>query len=495
MSAEVSFTSQISKIKQRLFIQDIHGILLNTALFFLSLSALFSVLTVSGVTDYHIDGRWYWLSMGVSFSAALFIGFLTRPKLMNELIAIDRRLKLQDRLSTAYEYFKFKKKTEFSDLLLKDAATTLGQIKTQQLVPAKFSLVHLLVLILLITNILLYSGAFQLSESEKIPQESKIIDNAVRMLKNYSMGPIENKVVQKSRFQRVYNQKLKHLSNQLSDSSKPFKQRFAEMDKFLKEVEGEQTRLEDSLAKKLDPATMRELGIQDIPDLSNLSSGQLEKLKGLLDKTQNNRLPDSINQTIESLQSLDRIENLISRILDDLKERRSSVNDSAEPAVTKQGISQLTERPDDSPDAPNRPPSDGQFSHASRNLTDQNSQSVSGKLPNNGADLEGEVDQPEGHSASAGRGRSEEEQKSSYDIEKSPGLALQDKIPSSQARSYLIRIRALTNTGEARLKDEEIYQSYRKEVENVLQKEDIPLNYRQYIKNYFISIGLERLSE
>ena len=44
--------------------------------------------------------------------------------------------------------------------------------------------------------------------------------------------------------------------------------------------------------------------------------------------------------------------------------------------------------------------------------------------------------------------------------------------------------------GEARVKEEEIFRTYRKEVEGILQKEDIPANYREYIKNYFISIGM-----
>jgi hypothetical protein len=104
--------------------------------------------------------------------------------------------------------------------------------------------------------------------------------------------------------------------------------------------------------------------------------------------------------------------------------------------------------------------------------------------------LEG-MGQPEGHSASAGRGSSEEETKSSYDLESSPGTPLQDKVRPSRAKGYLIQIRALTDTGEARLNEEEILQTYRKAVESVLQKEDIPLNYREFIKNYFLSIGIK----
>ena len=63
-------------------------------------------------------------------------------------------------------------------------------------------------------------------------------------------------------------------------------------------------------------------------------------------------------------------------------------------------------------------------------------------------------------------------------------------MASARTKSYLISIRTLTDIGEARLKEEDIIRTYQKEVESLLQKEDIPLNYREYIKNYFISIGM-----
>ncbi len=160
MSVEISFISQIAKIKRRVVIQAIHRILLNASLIFLSISTFFFILTKAGMTDYNINGAWYFVPIGISLSAALFIGLVTRSNLLNVLIDIDRRLKLQDRLSTAYEYLKSKKKTEFADLLLNDAAAKLTQINNQQLVPARFSLLHLLVIILLLINIFLYSSVF-----------------------------------------------------------------------------------------------------------------------------------------------------------------------------------------------------------------------------------------------------------------------------------------------------------------------------------------------
>ena len=112
---------------------------------------------------------------------------------MDVLIDIDRRLKLQDRLSTAYEYLKFKRKTEFADLLMNDAAAKLRQISKQQLVPVRFALVHLLVIILLLINVFLYSNAFFTSDFKSTQPESQKIENAGKLLKNYTISRIDDK--------------------------------------------------------------------------------------------------------------------------------------------------------------------------------------------------------------------------------------------------------------------------------------------------------------
>ncbi len=294
MNGELSFSSQIAKIKRRIVILAIHRLLLTAALIFLSISTFFFILTKVGMTDYHIDRRWVFVSIGISLSTAIFIGLATRRQLLNILIDIDRRLKLQDRLSTAYEFLKFRKRTEFADLLITDAAVKLRQISRQQLVPARFSFLHLLVIILLIINILLYSGVFISSDFQITHQESQIIENAAKLLKNYSISRIKNKADQMPTPQSVYAKKLEQFSKTLSDGSKSFEQRLAALDNYLREVQGEQTRLASGLAAKLDSAGIQELPIPKIPDLADLTSSQLEKLKGLLNRILNNRMPDSI---------------------------------------------------------------------------------------------------------------------------------------------------------------------------------------------------------
>ena len=61
----------------------------------------------------------------------------------------------------------------------------------------------------------------------------------------------------------------------------------------------------------------------------------------------------------------------------------------------------------------------------------------------------------------------------------------------SKKAEYNIHIRSVTRIGDATVPEEDITRQYTRELESILQKEDIPLNYREYIKSYFLSIGIE----
>lgn len=492
MTAEVSFIRQIAKIKRRVFIQTLNRILLYAAIFFLSISTFIFTLIKAGIIDSNIHGTWYLISIGISLSAASFIGLVTRRQIMNVLIDIDRRLKLEDRLSTAYEYLKFKKKTEFSILLMNDAAAKLRQIEYRQLVPARFSSWYLLAIILLIINTLLYSGVFFAPGIKSTHQDLTNIENAAKILKNYSISRFENKAVRRSKPHSDYAKRLEQFSHTLKDNSKPFEQRFAALDSFLKEVQAEQTRIANELGTKLASADTQELGIQEIPDLADLSSSQLEKIKKLLSRMSNSRLSDSIGEDIESLQEIGSIEKLLSRIIDDLKDSRSISGDSAELADNERRAPRSNETIEQPSDDLNRPSPDRQTLDHSRPKAGRNDHPGSGKMQMTGDGLQDGtgVGEPEDYSDSAGSAGSKKGKKSSYELEAASGAAAKDKMTSSQAKSYLIHIRALTDIGEARLKEEEAFRTYHKEIESILKKEDIPLNYREYIKNYFISIGM-----
>jgi hypothetical protein len=491
MRVETAFNSQISKIKRRIAIQAIHGVLLNTSLIFLAISIVYFILNLAEIINYRADGSWYILPAALSFLAAIIIGFATQSNLLNILIDIDHRLKLQDRVSTAYEYLKLKKPTEFAELLINDAALKLRQISRQQLVPVQFSFLHPLAIILLLINILLYSGVFIMPDFKSTHRELEKIDKAGQLLKNYMIKRIDNQSVQQSTTRSSRAKKLEQISSTLNDSSKSFEQRLAALNSFLEEVGGEQTRLARELGARLDSADIQKVPVPKTPDLANLSSSQLEKLKGLLSQTLNGRLPDAIDHNIESLRELDSIENLLARIIDDLQDDRTKTDDSVQSAGAQgKRMPQSAEAYRNLPDKPNRPYPNGNFSDLNPNVGDRADHQDSGKWQKKSDDLPDGMEPPEGYSDAAGNAKANKGNQSSHDLEKTQLSAIRDKMASLPAKTYLIHIRALTDLGEARVEEEEIIRTYRREVESILQKEDIPVNYREYIKNYFISIGI-----
>ena len=490
-SPDISFSNEISKIKRRNIFIVLCRIWLNTSLIFLGICIFMFFIQKTNVSDLSASVSWVLFSIGFSLAAALLLGFLKRDKFLTTLVDIDRRLRLQDRISTAYEYSKSGKKTVFSGIQIKDAAAKLHQLSTKQMLPVKFSRRHLLLVFLMVANgALLFSNylspEFKLTRADRIKQE--LVDELSR---NYAVNRLERKNEKKKNRQNGYSKELEHLRTKLNDRSITRDQVNTGIDRLLKDVQGEQARLATELGTKLKAAEIDEMPIQTIPKLENLSLNQLEKIKRILNRALNNQIPDSINQNIEALQELYRTEEQLSQMIDEFYEDHSdsdevagSQYDNTQPSTTAHGLKKSLD--------------DTQFSKTIGDVLNRN-QGFEGKYGQPDPEQRQEIDrdlkdefgsQP-GSSAAAGSAPSDGKKKSKDELAKSSGIGTQDKMKSSQGDKYLIQIRSLTAIGESNLEEKDIIRSYRKEIEGILQKEEIPLNYRGYIKNYFISIGLK----
>ena len=352
MSVENPFNIQIAKIKRRIVFHAVHRVLLHVVLIFLGISIFLSFLPLAGFTKNQFNGGLYLVSLGLSLSAALIIFLVKRSNFLNVFIEIDHRLGLQDRLSTAYEYLKSNKKTEFADLLMNDAAARLQHFSLRQLVPAQFSPLYPAAIILLIINVLLNSGIFHAPELQPTRRDLEKIEIAGKILQNYMISRIDDQADRQLKPQPEYARKLERFSNRLNDNTKSARQRLAALEGFLKEIQGEQTRLANELGRRLDSADIKNLPVKQIPDPAHLSSNQLEKLKTILDKMRDSRISDSISQNIESLKELDSLEKLLARIIDDLKNDRPAADDPASAADIQVPASQPTGKIENPPDDP-----------------------------------------------------------------------------------------------------------------------------------------------
>ena len=490
-SPDISFSSEISKLKRRNIVIALYRTLLNAGLIFLSICIFVFIIQKASVSSLSESVSWVLFSIGISLAAALLLGFLKRDKFINTLIDIDRRLRLQDRISTAYEYYKSGKKTVFSDLQIKDTAAKLHQLSTKQMLPVRFSWLHLVLIFLIVLNGALFLSNFLSSEFKLTRTDQNELDVAGELSRNYAVSLLESNKEKKKKRQTDYSTELEYLRNRLNDRSITQDQLFTKLDRFLKDVQGEQTRLATELGTKLKAAEIGEMPIQTIPKLENLSLNQMEKLKRILNRALDNQIPDSINRNIEALQELYRTEERLSQMIDEFYEGHS---DSDEDAGTNYDNTQpliathdLKKPFDDAEHSKTK----GEVLNRDRGLEGRHGQPGPEQRQEIDRDLKDEFGSQPGSSSAAGSAPSDGKKKSKDELAKSSGIGTQDKTTSSQGDNYLIQIRSLTAIGESELEEKDIIRSYQKEVEGILQKEDIPLNYRGYIKNYFISIGLK----
>jgi hypothetical protein len=444
------------------------------------------ILEKAGFSNYRPDGSIYIILVGITLFAGFLFAYAKKSNFLNFLIDIDTRLKLQERISTAYEYQSSGYKSGFSDLLMRDAVDKLHQLSNKQIFPAKFSVLHLVLLIMMIANVALYSS-IHLTSGFKLPH----IEKARTLLRDYSMSRIEGNQAKKVKRINGYYKKLEQLTQTFHDRSKSQEQLFATLNRFLKEIQGEQTRLEDELGARLNAAKIDEMPVHNIAGLENLTSSKLEKLKMLLKKVLNNKIPNAIDQNMQTLQELYSMEELLFKIIDDFSLGNSDKKEFADSSGDETQTSQYSNDDTEGYDNIKRKQTSGEFSDRKRGRKGAADQPGSGESHGNDRGESDDIGHGEEYSISAGRAKSSGREKPSHELGKSKGPGIKDKMISSQVNNYLIHIRSLGAIGESRLKEENILRTYQQEIESILQKENMPLNYREYIKQYFISIGLK----
>jgi len=490
MHADNSFISQIKEIKRRVAIRTAHGLLLNAGLIFLGLQLAAFGVAMAGLAEAAVDGAWYMVSGGISLSAAALIGLARRRNFLQVLIEIDRRLGLKDRLGTAYEYCQKKDGAEFSALLMQDAAACLHRVDRRQLLPGGFSRRHIIFIILLPAAAALYMLDYPALRFQSAQVRPKTSRHADALLRNYTFRRIEDKAQSATGPEAALSSKLEQLGKQLDDPSLTPDQRLDALTAALKELQAERSRLADALAAKLNAAGIQAISVRQIPRLEDLSPDQAAQLKSLLNKALTGPAQDAANENLESLEQLENIEKILSQLADEARKDQSENQNFAASMEEDSQSSQDAGGLDSSRDDPGQSLFDTRLNGPDRSSPAGTGEPGSAQAPDNEDERRAEEGLGEGVSSSAGRSGSAGEKKSSADIEKSAGPTMPDKMAASPVKSYLIPIRALTETGASRLKDEDIRRTYSQAVESVLQKEDIPLNYREYIKNYFMAIGL-----
>jgi len=491
VSAELVFSKEIAYLKRLIFRQRIYEAMLRSFLIVLCILPPAAIAEKSGYFLQGSRGLIYLTAILVS----LFLGFLithrNKRSFQGSLIDIDSRLALHDKISTAYEIQQLGIQTEFSNLLMEDAGRTLSRLTRKQIFPPRGFYLYVVLGVLVITNLAVYTGDYfgdDPARTEFDPEKSKEIVQSLRALTG-----VKVKAPSLSADSRPYDpyKKLDDMAQKIEDRSMTSNELLMSLSRMLEEIRSEQAKLVEALRTSLKHENIEAIDGQRLLQLDQLSSGDQKKMEETLKRLLSSRVPDLISQDIRSLSELQSLENLLSRIIDDIHQiefDRAQRTGAGTPAG-----------PDEAQDNDNRRAGEPELAES------QDTTSISGDRENTakmaGIDpaLPGEYEQDmengfgphQGRSFLPGRAKSTGEEKAPGDINKTETPGIRDRTVPAKEEQYSVHIRALTAIGKSELKEENVIRPYQQEIESVLKKEDTPLNYREYIRNYFISIGLQ----
>ena len=496
MNATLTFQSQISRIKKRILIHTVAKAILTGAVLF---SCFYGVaigldLWTWKWTEFSVANQPWFLALALvgSLGFAIILAVLNKTRLLDILIEIDHRLNLNDSISTAFEYRHLGKKSELSGLLMESAAQNLSGLSNIKLFPPKFSWLHLLLGALILMHLLIAIKIRNPSQTESVV----VSVNAIQLVDSY----LHEHMIRKKRpskgsesttRKKIYND-LKKLSQDLKRSSASRDLIAGSVGRMLKEIESGQTIVAKELGERLKLHNIEEIPVQAVQQFEKWSLTNIRHLQMMVDRMFDHQVPETISERLAIIEEQQQLKDVLDNLLDDMDDPESlgknTNNLSRDKKSRRYRSGSGLNRAEDS-----NQESSGSQALSDSDIGDAHPDELGGERGQGGDSGLGDGEaSDDGFSSSAGKGKANGSLKSEKPIDSAKGVALQDRSLPSSKDYYRAHIRTLTSIGRAKLDNQKVIREYQKEVEGILQKEEIPLNYRTYIRNYFISIGLRK---
>jgi hypothetical protein len=259
-------------------------------------------------------------------------------------------------------------------------------------------------------------------------------------------------------------------------------------------VVAEQAGTRRQMNATLNPGDMAHSPLPQTPEDRALSLDDVRKTTELLKELFQGEIPAAIARDVSKLEHHSRVAQFLEQILSELRAHRDLKPGPLSPnqkdrALTAHAVS----------DTQTGHPT-GASNHTSvedliSNPTKHRSSSI---MPGGGRSLgqegdAGDQDMAQDFFPGIGDARAGGGKKPARELQGTKGVPFKEQGVSLVGERYNARVRALTSIGRSEKKDEkEIWRHYEQEIEEVLQKEEVPFNYREYIKTYFLSIGVGR---
>jgi len=494
VNGQVAFLNGIRSIKRIVWFQTAKQFLETAAVIYLSLYTVCAAWNLFG--SFMIKGSGLiFMAIGISLVSSFALAIARRKPFSRQLIDIDSRLHLQDRLSTAYEYLQKQKETVFFNLLIQDAGEKISQIDKKKIFPKKLSWIHILLVTLILINLLMAAIKSPSAGDNSDAIHPDTLDKIQTVIKQYTTEKAAKKRLEKKTGpERLSKQMTDHfdmLADMLDNPPVHRKHLDAMLHKALKEIQSEKIARARNLIEELGLNDIEDVSVEQIRQSSRLSAFQLRKLNELVNRMFDDQIPRAVSEEFADLDRHRRMEAYLEQIIEELENGRFQ-RTAPRGTLSKRSEGSVPGRTADQnePEKADNPTTSG------KNPDTESSGQSTGADQTGGRGDDARED-PDGESlgqgpSSAGHGKSQDQSDPAHQPDPLKGPAIQDKTATSRRSELSVLIRSLTAAGTAKAETRPIIRDYRRSMESILQKEDIPLNYRMYIKNYFLSIGLRK---
>jgi hypothetical protein len=477
LKTDLEFKTHISKLRKRIIWHWIEQIFWTTLLLALILNTIALGLHKLDIFQWEGQGI-YPLLLLIAFALSLLHIFLKKPGLKDVLIDTDIRLGLKERLSTAYEYYEVDSKSFFIDRLIEEANNLLDSLRGKQIIPRHFSALHLMVPIFSVIFILLLTIDFTPEASERERAATERLKQIGVEMEKYADRVRLKRPKAKQESQKGIIEDMEAVARALEGESMTDRELLKSLEGLMNRSEQEKMRLTNRLKE--------ELSLSDAsnrPGLEALQRGEptpadLARLKEELKELFDGDVPPSLSEDISTLAEHQEITDFFQETMDVVSaplKKEDQLGDGDKALLAGRASEESVSSADSSPEK-----------------DEDLSQSVTRPKRKGGSPEEPKSPPPDDAETffTAGREKAKGEKQAPYDLESPNTPAIKDKGVSGRGDRYNSYVRSLPAIGRAGLKEEEIIRAYQKELENVMRKEDIPLSYREYVKQYFLSIGM-----
>jgi len=407
-----------------------------------------------------------------------------------ELIAIDIRLDLKERLSTAHEYHEKPEISRIERLLKQEAVDLLADLRRQTILPAIWERRHLgLVAAALLLAILAFIDLKPLIWSSAGPNKANLEPIGLK---------ISQYVRQKQKDKKsetaapAVPQQLQDLASAIEKKTANPEQVREAVQRMLSDVEQEQSKILERLQSELNE---REAEAPQGPAAESTGSGIAGAMEQLVKKIQEkygDQIPGALSKEIVALDQNRRLEDFLKETAQNLKSISGNSGKPGGKSTTEKGVVD-GDREAKQTQEPNKPKNQlpevqgAKTTHSKPMKGDSAGQSMDPKEGRSGEGRPGK--EP---AAVAGRGKGSDEKKEPYTLPTAKGNIFKDPGIAGAAESYNAHVRSLTKIAKITTTEEQIIRAYQEELEETLRKEEIPVSYRMYIKRYFLNIGLRK---